>query len=386
MSFHPVEGPDAVALERIAEEPAVEERIGDERIPHAALDAVAAILRALAEAAAGEPDAAGRLEAWTRHVLVLEPAPGSADPAPCERDWPGLGREVVTHVRSDSESVSKSIGDLRDAVWLVIERLSQAIVSDAVSDASANTELETLRAAIDRPAEELKATALATVARLSAILDEKHSRQSQLARELGERVDALSDQLADTRREADIDPLTRVCNRGVFQRELPRAAQKRTLLDEPACLILIDIDQFKQINDGHGHKAGDEVLEVIAGALVRCFPRRSDVVARLGGDEFAVIAPATTSLDGYRLATRLLDSVRELGPEGAGAVSFTVSAGLAEALRGEDPDAWFARADRALYEAKAEGRDRVFIAARDEQPDIPARSTGSRSRQIETPR
>jgi diguanylate cyclase len=359
MSFHPGEEPEAVVLERTA----------DESIPHCALDAIAAILRALADAAAGAPDAAGRLEAWTRHVLVLEPAPGSADPAPFERDWPGLGREVAAHVQTDNESVSKSIGDLRDAVWLVIERLSQAIVSDAASDTSATNELAMLRAAIDRPAEELKATALATVARLSAILDEKHSRQTRLARELGERVDALSDQLADTRREADIDPLTRVCNRGVFQRELPRAVQRRTLLDEPACLILIDVDQFKQINDLHGHKAGDDALEVIAGALVRSFPRRSDVVARLGGDEFAVIAPGTTSLDGYRLTTRLLDAVRELETSIAAAVSFTVSAGLAEALSGEDPDAWFARADRALYDAKAEGRDRVFIAARDEQAD-----------------
>jgi diguanylate cyclase (GGDEF)-like protein len=365
MSFHTGEEPEAVARERAA----------DEHIPHAALDAVAAILRALAEAAAGEPDSAARLEAWTRHVLVLEPAPGSADPAPCERDWPGLGREVATHVRTDSASVSKSIGDLRDAVWLVIERLSQAIVSDAASDASAGSELETLRAAIDLPADELKATALATVQRLSEILDQKHARQVELARELAARVDVLSDQLADTRREADIDPLTRVCNRGVFQRELPRAVQKRTLLDEPACLILIDIDQFKQINDRHGHKAGDDALEVIAGALVRSFPRRSDVVARLGGDEFAVIAPGTSSLDGYRLASRLLDAVRELGADGERAVSFTVSAGLAEALVGEDPDAWFARADRALYEAKAEGRDRVFIAAGDEQPGAAAPAT-----------
>ena len=253
-------------------------------------------------------------------------------------------------------------------MWLVIERLSQAIISDAASDASAAGELDNLRAAIDRPAEELKATALATVARLSQILDEKHSRQSQLARELGEKVDVLSDELADTRREADIDPLTRVCNRGVFQRELPRAVQKRILLNEPACLILIDIDQFKQINDSHGHKAGDSALELIAAALVKSFPRRSDVVARLGGDEFAVIAPGTSSLDGYRLATRLLDAVRATGESEA--LSFTVSAGVAEALPGEDADGWYARADRALYDAKAEGRDRVFIAA-NEQPSEP---------------
>jgi diguanylate cyclase (GGDEF)-like protein len=345
------------------------EHAAGDPIPHAVLDAVAAILRALGEVAPQDSEAPVQLEGWARHVLVLEGAPGSPDRAPSERDWPGLSRHVVGYVREDSESVSRSIGDLRDAVWLVIERLSQAIISDAACDASAVSELERLREAIDRPAEELKATALATVQRLSEILDEKHSRQSQLARELGERVDVLSDELADTRREADIDPLTRVCNRGVFQRELPRAVQKRILLDEAATLILIDIDEFKQINDTRGHKAGDSALEAIASALVRSFPRRSDVVARLGGDEFAVIAPGTSALDGYRLATRLLDAVRELGDSGECAVSFTVSAGLAEALPGEDADSWFARADRALYEAKAEGRDRVFIAAKEEPSD-----------------
>ena len=207
------------------------EHAAGDPIPHPVLDAVAAILRALGEASAQDGEASARLEAWARHVLVLEGAPGSPDPAPTERDWPGLSRHVVGHVREDGESVARSLGELRDAVWLVIERLSQAIVSDAASDARATHEMETLRAAIDRPAEELKATALATVARLSQILDEKHFRQSQLARELGEKVDLLSDELADTRREADIDPLTRVCNRGVFQRELPRAMQKRVLLN-----------------------------------------------------------------------------------------------------------------------------------------------------------
>jgi diguanylate cyclase (GGDEF)-like protein len=137
----------------------------------------------------------------------------------------------------------------------------------------------------------------------------------------------------------------------------------RALVKQPVSLILIDIDEFKPINDRHGHKAGDAALEAIGSALVRCFPRRSDVVSRLGGDEFAVIAPSTSAMDGYRLATRLLDAVRELGESGqSDTVAFTVSAGLAEALEGEDADSWFARADHALYEAKAEGRDRVFIA------------------------
>ncbi len=333
-------------------------------IPDAALDAVAAILRALRDTAGRESDAAGRLEAWARHILVLTAPPRAGDAVSIGRDWVGLSSHVVAYVREDRAAVSRSIGELQDTVWLVIERLSQAIVGDAASDACASGQLERLRAAAGGSAAELKATALETVARLSEILDEKSTRQLQLARELGERVDILKVELEDIRREADIDPLTKLWNRGVFERELPRAMQVRTLLDEPACLAMVDIDGFKQINDVHGHTTGDDALAAIASTLVRYFPRRSDLVTRFGGDEFALILPAATAGDGRRLAERLLAAVRALelpGPRET--VRVTVSVGVTEALPGESADSCFRRADRALYEAKARGRDRVVVIA-----------------------
>jgi diguanylate cyclase len=352
--------------------PVLDEQPLPAAISDAALDAVAAILRVLAETAAPDSGATGQLEAWARHVLVLAAAPGAGNAPSSERDWPGLSRDVVAYVSEDRAAASRSIGDLRDAVWLVIERLSNAIVGDAASDAHASDQLDRLRAAIERPAEELKATALETVERLSEVLDEKRARQFELARELGERVNVLNEELEDTRREADIDALTKVWNRGVFQRELPRAVQMRTLLDEPACLVLVDIDHFKQINDVHGHRTGDEALEAVASALVRAFPRRSDFVTRLGGDEFAVILPGTTIAVADRLAERLLIAVRELEFQGAtDTVTLTVSMGISRALSGEAADGWFARADRALYDAKAEGRDRTVIGT-DETPDLTA--------------
>jgi diguanylate cyclase (GGDEF)-like protein len=332
--------------------------------PDAALDAVAAIVRVLADTAVRDPVAAGRLEAWARHILVLTAPPGARDAASAARDWPGLSSQVVAHVRDERAAASSSIGDLQDAVWLVIEGLSQAVVGDAAADAYAASQLDRLRAAAGGPTAELKATALETVQRISEIMDEKRTRQLQLARELGERVDVLKVELEDTRREADIDPVTQLWNRGVFQRELPRAIQVRTLVDEPACLVMVDIDHFKQVNDAHGHTTGDSALEAIASALVRSFPRRADVVTRFGGDEFAVILRDADGADGARLADRFVAAVRELelaGPREP--VKVTVSAGVAESLPGESADSWLARADRALYEAKAAGRDRVAVAA-----------------------
>ena len=344
-------------------ESVVAEEVTVDGTPDAALDAVAAILRALRDSAGRDSEAASKLEAWARHILVLAAPPDSGDAASVRRDWAGLSRHVVAHVRADHAAVSRSIGDLQDAIWLVVERVSQAIVGDAASDTFAASQLERLRAAVGGDAAELKATALETVQRLSEIIDEKSTRQHQLARELGERVDTLKVKLEDTRREADIDPLTKLWNRGVFQRELPRAAQVRTLIDEPACLAIVDVDHFKRINDVHGHTTGDCVLEAIASTLVRSFPRRSDVIMRVGGDEFAVILRDSTAADGGRLAERLLAAVRQLevpGPRDT--VNVTVCAGVAEALPSEPADSWFARADRALYEAKTEGRDSVAIA------------------------
>ncbi len=345
-------------------ESVVTEPVVRDRIPDAALDAIAAILRVLGETAVSDSQAASRLEAWARHILVLASPPGSGDAVCHSRDWAGLSNHVVAYVRHDHAVVSRSIGDLQDAVWLVIERVSQAVLGDAASDANALAQLERLRAAAGRSAAELKATALETVQQLSEIIDEKSTRQLQLARELGERVDILKVELEDTRREADIDPLTKLWNRGVFQRELSRAVHVRTLVDEPVCLVLVDIDHFKHINDVHGHTAGDNALEATAGALARSFPRRADVLTRFGGDEFAVILRDATAADGGRLAERFLAAVRQLEVPGArDTVTVTMSVGVAEALPGEPADSWFARADRALYRAKAEGRDCVAIAA-----------------------
>jgi diguanylate cyclase len=341
----------------------VARRVPLDGTPDAAVDAVAAILRALRDTAARDSEAASRLEAWARHILVLEKPPGSADIPPAGRDWPGLSTHVVAYVRDDHAAATRSIDDLQDTVWLVIERLAQAIVGDAASDAEAANQLERLRAAASASPAELKATALETVQRLSEIIDEKSTRQLELARELGERVDVLKVELEDTRREADIDSLTQLWNRGVFQRELPRVAHVRSLIDEPACLVIVDIDHFKQLNDVHGHAAGDSALEAIASTLVRCFPRRADVVTRLGGDEFAVILRDATAAEGGRLADRFLTAVRELNVLGArDPITLTVSVGVAEGLPGEPADSWFARADRALYGAKAEGRNCLAIA------------------------
>jgi diguanylate cyclase (GGDEF)-like protein len=292
----------------------------------------------------------------------MTPPPGSAGADGGSRDWAGLKRHVVSHVRDDRAAVSRSICDLQDAVWLVVDGLSQAIVGDDASDASAASQLQRLRAATGGSAAELKATALETVQRLSEIIDEKSTRQREMARELGERVDVLSVELADTRREADIDQLTRLGNRGVFQRELPRVVQVRALVHEPACLAMVDIDHFKQINDVHGHQFGDRVLQTVAERL-QDSTRDSDTVARFGGDEFVVLledlaGPQEVVTIAERVRSTLGDPVRVEEHE----IEVTASIGIARTGEADErADDLLSRADKAMYRAKEQGRNQIRL-------------------------
>ena len=102
-------------------ESAATEPVARDNTPDAALDAVAAILRALGKTAARDSDAADQLKAWARHILVLASPPGSEDPVCVSRDWPGLSKHVVAYVRDDHAAASRSIGDLQQAVWLVVD-------------------------------------------------------------------------------------------------------------------------------------------------------------------------------------------------------------------------------------------------------------------------
>src|SRR5581483_8365864 len=138
--------------------------------------------------------------------------------------------------------------------------------------------------------------------------------------------------------------------------------QLGALTGELYVLVLVDVDRFKGVNDGFGHPVGDEALRAVANVLVLAFPRRSDVVCRYGGDEFAVLLRDTDAADAQRLVTRFLGAIRELRVEGLAALELTVSAGIAEQADGDTPEAWLARADAALYEAKSQGRDRARLA------------------------
>ena len=158
------------------------------------------------------------------------------------------------------------------------------------------------------------------------------------------------------------DGLTKLHNHRFFQDHLSREIKRAMRTGEPLAMILLDIDDFKRLNDRLGHAAGDEALQCIAGTLAECV-RDSDLLARYGGEEFAVVAASTDLAGATVLAEKLRAAVaaRPFTPgDSARAVTLSVSAGVAQ-YKG-DRKAFFRAADRALYRAKAEGKNCVRVA------------------------
>jgi diguanylate cyclase (GGDEF)-like protein len=166
---------------------------------------------------------------------------------------------------------------------------------------------------------------------------------------------------SQARSQSLTDPLTGLGTRRLFEQEFENEHARARRYSRPFCLVVIDIDKFKLINDGLGHAAGDEALRRIAYTVQRT-KRTTDVAVRYGGDEIVLLMPETDQTQGYLVAERLRRTVEEESRDGAGP-AITISLGLAEWTpdRGEMPKETFKRADAALYEAKRAGRNRVCI-------------------------
>jgi diguanylate cyclase (GGDEF)-like protein len=170
-------------------------------------------------------------------------------------------------------------------------------------------------------------------------------------------------QAAQLERLAEHDPLTGVANRRAWDRTLPVEMDRSRRAGTPLAVALLDLDHFKRFNDQYGHQAGDQLLKSATGAW-QSLLRSSDLLARYGGEEFAVLLPGATLGQATEVVGRLLATTP---------LAQTFSAGVALWNGDETSDQVLARADRALYQAKQAGRNRVLAAE-------PARGAGRASR------
>jgi len=180
-----------------------------------------------------------------------------------------------------------------------------------------------------------------------------------------------NERMQELQRQASLDSLTGLKNRRRFEEDLRIAMARSRRDDSTGAVLMLDLDHFKEVNDTHGHQAGDRMIQEIA-AVLRDRTRESDVLARIGGDEFAIVLPRCTPAEARVVAESVAQAIAEHRSGDERLAPITASVGVA--MFGEDPrtslESVISEADTAMYAAKDGGRDgvRVFdpLAVRDE--------------------
>ncbi len=180
-------------------------------------------------------------------------------------------------------------------------------------------------------------------------------------------IETLQAELGRVRKEALLCPLTRVLNRKGFDQTLEAIVNSAAGADDNHCLVMLDIDHFKKVNDTHGHVMGDRVIQALGEVLRACIADKKDFsVARYGGEEFAVLLPDTPIQIAETVAENIRQRVKALKIRNRRTqevvLTVTVSAGVAKLAMGDEPNTLIARADSALYKSKQNGRDQVTCA------------------------
>jgi diguanylate cyclase len=299
------------------------------------------------------PYAANCNAAQTRLVNATIAARGGISPAELEKLYgyppPGvaanraeqLAASVAGEVGQVMAMIDAAVGTVAsygDGLSSVTERLGRTCDRDGV---------RAIVAGLVQAAVRMEARNQALAASLK--------QSSQEIRQLHDKVEAL-------RLDSLTDPLTSLANRRLFDSELERRLRDPATADQGLCLLLLDVDHFKRINDTFGHMAGDEVLRAVAHALKQQV-KPEGIAARLGGEEFAVILPATetrsarTVADHIRARVMAMHFMKRSTGESIGRV--TLSGGIAAYRPAESPWMLIQRADGCLYAAKRHGRNRL---------------------------
>lgn len=265
-------------------------------------------------------------------ILVTEASAGQADRKQAREALDSMVREQIADIRSVVTG-SGDLGELgisvRDHLLLIVEAMDKYQREENEREQRLAEKLELLQ-----------------------------SRLNEMEKEVSDSRVAIEEQ----RRRASHDHLTGLPNRDAYQKKLEEELARRHRYGSPLALVVCDVDHFKSINDTYGHLAGDKVLQLIARSLRKNL-RDVDFIARYGGEEFVILMPETNA-EGALLAAEKLRQTVEKSPFNfrKERVPITLSFGISEFHSLESPDTVFERADKALYKAKHEGRNRSCMA------------------------
>ena len=200
----------------------------------------------------------------------------------------------------------------------------------------------------------------AVITGINLLADELDTIYQTLEQRVAERTEALDDARIELERLALNDSLTGLANRTLLGDRIRQASARAERGSLPPCVLLLDLDEFKTINDSLGHSVGDQILIEVARRL-RSVVRETDTVARLGGDEFAILMPDATEDDALRVGERALRELQNPVWVGDRAVWAGASIGLCFGIRGQSAENLLRDADTAMYAAKNLGRGNIQV-------------------------
>ena len=276
-------------------------------------------------------------------------------------DWTAI-RHFFREARDEEYRHVASIRDeTKELVAELVSGLRTALEADVKSDAKVANSIDSLREAVTSGnLEQLRRRAGQAVNAVQTEIRERSERHQRELERMSKQVAKIQGDLAAARVTAQIDGLTQVYNRASFDEFLAATVKSSSARKAGACLMMVDVDKFKPINDSYGHRVGDTVLRAVADAVTKSCRKDTSIVARYGGDEFAVILKGSPIEGARNVATRFINAVRSIRIPLAPELRVTLSIGIAKLERNDDVEAFISRADEALYEAKRAGRDQHF--------------------------
>jgi len=250
-------------------------------------------------------------------------------------------------MREEEKALDKT---MRERISQMTNSLEQADDVEALK-ASIKSHVDSISLVLDNFSEEGK--------RVDELKSDELDAMTLRFKEMEDETSFFRKRLKEERGKALTDALTQLSNREAYDERYMLELERWQRYKKPATLVMVDIDHFKDVNDHYGHLSGDKVLQILAKEIQKRI-RKTDFVARYGGEEFVIILPETD----IGVAMSVIEKMREMIAKlpfhfRAEEVQVTVSCGVVEFSDDVDADGLFDRADRALYQAKSLGRNRV---------------------------
>ncbi len=273
-----------------------------------------------------------------------------------------LGREIEAHFKGKTleNEFHETENQATKSIVLVMANALKEVLTDigsfdqtldqCIDDISDATDLKEITAIKDRIFLAVKKSKSKT----QAIKKDLETSQSAVLR--------LSKKLEQSQSRAVVDSLTKILNRSAYDMRIGQVVQDFQKTKNPACLIVCDVDHFRIFNDTHGHSAGDKVLCSTASTMKNSIGD-SDQIFRYGGEEFVVLLYGVSVEKGVKVAEKIRSEVkRDFFVHKDKELKVTISVGVAFLQEGDTATSVFERADKAAYEAKRKGRDRVEVS------------------------